>query len=76
MVTGAMISYFVNYGVGIYQTNSPNIWRVPFGFQLVPAGVMLLGLFTIKVRAIFFAVARLSLNIFVGIAPLARIRRT
>ena len=52
---GGMISYFVNYGIGIYQNNSPNIWRVPFGFQLVPAGIMLLGLFTIKVRALFFS---------------------
>ena len=50
VATGVMISYFVNYGIGISQANSPNIWRVPFGFQLVPAGIMLLGLFTIKVR--------------------------
>lgn len=58
-----MISYFVNYGIGIHQTNSPNIWRVPFGLQLVPAGIMLLGLFTIKVRAILFsAVATFTLN--------------
>ena len=62
---GVMISYFINYGIGIYQTNSPNIWRVPFGFQLVPAGILLLGLFTIKVRTIFFStVARFMLNTF------------
>lgn len=24
------------------------MWRVPFGFQLVPAGIMLFGLFTVK----------------------------
>lgn len=31
------------------MANSPNVWRIPFGFQLVPAGIMCLGLFTVKV---------------------------
>jgi len=30
--------------------NRPDVWRIPFGFQLVPAGIMLFGLFTVKVR--------------------------
>ena len=71
-----MISYFVNYGVGIYQTNSPNIWRVPFGFQLVPAGIMLLGLFTVKVRTFLLCRNKVRAQHFIGIASLARIRRT
>ena len=29
--------------------NSTDVWRVPFGFQLVPCGIMLFGLFTVKV---------------------------
>ncbi|KIK32568.1 hypothetical protein CY34DRAFT_757803 [Suillus luteus UH-Slu-Lm8-n1] len=31
------------------MASSPNVWRIPFGFQLVPAGIMCLGLFTVKV---------------------------
>lgn len=46
---GVMISYFINLGVGLHTPHSPKVWRVPFGFQLVPAGIMLFGLFTIKV---------------------------
>ncbi|KAF5386861.1 hypothetical protein D9615_002125 [Tricholomella constricta] len=42
---GVMISYFINYGVGLH---SVNVWRVPFGFQLVPACIMAIGLLTIK----------------------------
>ncbi|KAH0835440.1 metallo-dependent hydrolase [Lanmaoa asiatica] len=45
---GVMISYFINLGVGLHMANSPNVWRIPFGFQLVPAGMMCLGLFTVK----------------------------
>jgi len=45
---GGMISYFVNFGVGIHITTGANIWRIPFGFQLVPAGIIILGLFTVK----------------------------
>jgi sugar porter (SP) family MFS transporter len=45
---GVMISYFVNFGIGIHITNSVLVWRIPFGFQLVPAGIMALGLLTVK----------------------------
>ncbi|KAG5718908.1 Quinate permease, partial [Termitomyces sp. T112] len=45
---GVMLSYFINYGIGINMPSGPNVWRIPFGFQLVPAGIMLLGLFTVK----------------------------
>ncbi|KAG6811789.1 hypothetical protein H0H92_005859 [Tricholoma furcatifolium] len=45
---GVMISYFINYGVGIHITSGVNVWRIPFGFQLVPAGIMAFGLLTIK----------------------------
>ncbi|KAF8551962.1 general substrate transporter [Imleria badia] len=45
---GVMISYFINLGVGLHMANSPNVWRIPFGFQLVPAALMCLGLFTVK----------------------------
>ncbi|TFK35701.1 general substrate transporter [Crucibulum laeve] len=48
VAVGVMISYFINFGVGIHMKNTPNVWRVPFGFQLVPAGIMLFGLLTVK----------------------------
>lgn len=48
--TGVMISYFINYGISLNTKlrNNPNVWRIPFGFQLVPAGIMLIGLFSVK----------------------------
>ncbi|THH13949.1 hypothetical protein EW146_g6328 [Bondarzewia mesenterica] len=45
---GVMISYFINYGVSAHIHNGAKIWRIPFGFQLVPAGVMALLLLTTK----------------------------
>ncbi|EPQ52902.1 general substrate transporter [Gloeophyllum trabeum ATCC 11539] len=44
---GVMLSYFINFGVSLHQ-HGMNIWRIPFGFQLVPAGMMVMGLFTVK----------------------------
>ncbi|KAL9708939.1 hypothetical protein Ac2012v2_007755 [Leucoagaricus gongylophorus] len=48
VATGVMISYFVNYGIGIHISESVLIWRIPFGLQLIPAGIMALGILTIK----------------------------
>ncbi|KAG5642801.1 hypothetical protein DXG03_002106 [Asterophora parasitica] len=48
VATGVMISYFINYGISEHIKTGPNIWRISFGFQLVPAGIMLLGLLTVK----------------------------
>ncbi|KAI0038741.1 general substrate transporter [Auriscalpium vulgare] len=45
---GVMISYFINFGISEHIKNSPKIWRIPFGFQLVPAGIMAFGLLTVK----------------------------
>jgi sugar porter (SP) family MFS transporter len=45
---GVMISYFINYGIGIHIQNDARIWQVPFGFQLVPNVIMLVGLLTVK----------------------------
>lgn len=44
VATGVMISYFINYGVNKHVAGGPKIWRIPFGFQLVPAGIMCFGL--------------------------------
>ncbi|KAG6336082.1 hypothetical protein ID866_3008 [Astraeus odoratus] len=48
LAMGIMISYFVNLGVGLHLENSEMVWRVPFGLQLVPAGLMCMGLLTVK----------------------------
>ena len=37
----------VTVGVGLHVHNSPRIWRIPFAFQFVPAGIMGLGLLTV-----------------------------
>lgn len=33
--------------------NSTKVWRIPFGFQLVPAGILAFGLLTVRVLFIF-----------------------
>ncbi|KAF9524764.1 general substrate transporter [Crepidotus variabilis] len=48
VAVGVMISYFVNYGIGLHIPNGVNVWRIPFGLQLIPAGMMCLGLITVK----------------------------
>jgi sugar porter (SP) family MFS transporter len=47
---GVMLSYFINYGISLNPrlANGPTVWRIPFGFQLVPAGIMFTGLFIVK----------------------------
>ncbi|KAJ2925781.1 hypothetical protein H1R20_g11310, partial [Candolleomyces eurysporus] len=45
---GVMISYFVNYAIGVHVPSGVNVWRIPFGFQLVPAGIMVFGLLTVR----------------------------
>ncbi|THH29457.1 hypothetical protein EUX98_g4743 [Antrodiella citrinella] len=45
---GVMISYFMNYGIGIHITSGFGVWRIPFGFQLIPAGILAFGLLTVR----------------------------
>ena len=35
-------------GVGLHITTGDNVWRIPFGLQLLPAGIMAFGLLTVK----------------------------
>lgn len=59
VASGVMVSYFINCtsqaytvihvnttadGVNLHVASGPKIWRIPFGFQLVPAGIMCFGL--------------------------------
>ncbi|GLB38871.1 putative major facilitator superfamily, sugar transporter (TC 2.A.1.1) family protein [Lyophyllum shimeji] len=48
VAVGVMISYFINFGISEHVKSGVNVWRIPFGFQLVPAGIMLFGLLTVK----------------------------
>jgi len=41
---GVMLSYWINYGVQQHISEGPKVWRIPFGFQLVPGGMMTFGL--------------------------------
>ncbi|KAJ6590247.1 general substrate transporter [Mycena sp. CBHHK59/15] len=45
---GVMMSYWVNYGIGVHIKPGPKLWQIPFGIQLIPAGIMCLGLLTVK----------------------------
>ncbi|KAI9063795.1 general substrate transporter [Trametes sanguinea] len=45
---GVMLSYFINLGISLHIKTGYAVWRIPFGFQLVLAGVMAFGLLTIK----------------------------
>lgn len=56
----------------MHMGNSSNVWRIPFACQLVPAGMMLLGLLTDKVS--FLDIEYIHVLIYLslqGIAPLA-----
>jgi len=35
--------------IGIHVPTGVNVWRIPFGLQLVPAGIMAIGLLSVKV---------------------------
>ncbi|GAB7349949.1 hypothetical protein MBLNU459_g0645t1 [Dothideomycetes sp. NU459] len=48
LVLGVMISYWLNYGVDRHVAPSTKQWRIPIAIQIVPAGVMLVGLFFLK----------------------------
>lgn len=39
-----MVSYFTNYGVAQKYKTGSEIWRIPFGLQLIPSGLMGVGL--------------------------------
>jgi MFS family permease len=46
---GVLISYFINYGISLHLSHAGAIvWRLPFGFQIVPNAIMLFGLLTVK----------------------------
>ncbi|KAL1942927.1 hypothetical protein VTO73DRAFT_4598 [Trametes versicolor] len=48
VAVGVMLSYFINLGISLHIKTGFAVWRIPFGFQLVPAGLMAFGLLTVK----------------------------
>ena len=41
---GVMVSYFVDYGVSAHVAPTSRQWRIPVGLQLVPGGILGLGM--------------------------------
>ncbi|EIN08656.1 general substrate transporter [Punctularia strigosozonata HHB-11173 SS5] len=72
---GVMISYFMNYGISLNPSlaNSPRVWRIPFGFQLVPAGIMSLGLLTVRESPRWLAAVGRSPDALANLAYLRRL---
>ncbi|KAI0795976.1 general substrate transporter [Abortiporus biennis] len=48
VAVGVMLSYFINLGISLHIKSGFAVWRIPLGFQLVPAGVMAFGLLTVR----------------------------
>ncbi|KAL3471758.1 general substrate transporter [Aspergillus californicus] len=48
LVIGVTISYWLCYGVERNFPSSTKQWRLPIGFQLVPSGIMFVGLLFLK----------------------------
>lgn len=45
---GVMVSYWVDYGVSSHMEPSSKQWRIPVGLQLVPGGILGLGMLLTK----------------------------
>ncbi|EJC99405.1 sugar transporter [Fomitiporia mediterranea MF3/22] len=45
---GVMLSYFINFGISQHNPVGAKVWQIPFGFQLVPGGIMCIGLLFVK----------------------------
>ncbi|KAJ5269689.1 hypothetical protein N7505_005447 [Penicillium chrysogenum] len=48
LVIGSTFAYWLNYGVALHVPEGTSQWRIPVGIQLVPGGLMLIGLFFLK----------------------------
>ncbi|KAF8469802.1 general substrate transporter [Russula ochroleuca] len=69
---GVMISYFINFGIGLHVHNSSRIWRIPFAFQFVPTGIMVLGLLTVPESPRWLASKGRSKEALINLAYLRR----
>ncbi|KAL1310582.1 hypothetical protein AAFC00_000860 [Neodothiora populina] len=48
LVIGVFLAYWISYAVKKHVEPSTKQWRIPVAFQLVPGGIMLVGLFFLK----------------------------
>lgn len=48
LVIGSTFAYWLNYGVALHVPEGTSQWHIPVGIQLVPGGLMLIGLFFLK----------------------------
>lgn len=48
LVLGVCVSYWLDYGVAKHLPSTTKQWRIPVALQLVPGGVMLIGLFFLR----------------------------
>ncbi|KAI8154487.1 Quinate permease [Colletotrichum sp. SAR 10_70] len=48
LVLGSSIAYWLNYGVERNMSSTTKQWRIPLGVQLIPAGLLLIGLIPLK----------------------------
>lgn len=48
LVIGSTFAYWLDYGVSLRIPSSTKQWRVPVAVQLIPGGLMLIGLFFLK----------------------------
>lgn len=48
LVIGSTFAYWLDYGVKLHIPESTRQWRIPVAIQLVPGGLMLIGLFFLK----------------------------
>ncbi|KZT57575.1 general substrate transporter [Calocera cornea HHB12733] len=57
VATGVLLSYWVNYGVAIHSPpDSAAIWQIPFGVQILPAGLMFVTLLFCKESPRYLAI--------------------
>lgn len=45
LVIGSTFAYWLDYGVALHVPESTEQWRIPVAIQLIPGGLMLIGLF-------------------------------
>jgi sugar porter (SP) family MFS transporter len=48
LVVGVTLAYWLNYGVALHIPVSTKQWRIPVAIQLIPGGLLLIGLFFLR----------------------------
>lgn len=48
LVIGSTFAYWLDYGVSLHIPEGTSQWRIPVAIQLIPGGLMLIGLFFLK----------------------------